>query len=34
MLVCGCGESLNELEHPEQFLTIGVNGVGRRVQPD
>ena len=34
ILVCGCGASLNELEHPEQFLTIGVNDVGRRFQPD
>ncbi len=32
MLVCGCGESLNELEHPERFLTIGVNDAGRRFQ--
>jgi hypothetical protein len=34
MLVCGCGDSLNELDNPEQFLTIGVNDVGRRFQPD
>jgi hypothetical protein len=34
MLVCGCGESRNQLEHPERFLTIGVNDVGRRFQPD
>src|SRR5579872_1943796 len=34
MLVCGCGASLNELEHPERYLTIGVNDVGRRFQPD
>ena len=34
VLVCGCGESLNELEHPERFVTIRVNDVGRRFQPD
>jgi len=34
MLVCGCGDSLNQLDNPKQFLTIGVNDVGRRFQPD
>lgn len=34
ILVCGCGESLNELAEPERFITIGVNDVGRRFQPD
>ena len=33
-VVCGCGESLNELTQPERFVTIGVNDVGRRFQPD
>jgi hypothetical protein len=32
--VCGCGDSLNELTNPEQFLTIGVNDVDRRFHPD
>ncbi len=34
IIVCGCGESLNELKEPERFITIGVNDVGRRFQPD
>jgi hypothetical protein len=34
ILVCGCGPSLNELSEPERFLTIGINDVGRRFQPD
>src|SRR5262245_31028731 len=34
ILVCGCGESLNLLERPERFITIGVNDVGRRFTPD
>src|SRR5262245_2096962 len=34
VLVCGCGESLNLVEHPERFITIGVNDVGRRFTPD
>lgn len=33
VIVCGCGESLNDLEHPERFITIGVNDVGRRFDP-
>ncbi|MFN2416330.1 MAG: class I SAM-dependent methyltransferase, partial [Pyrinomonadaceae bacterium] len=33
-VVCGCGESLNQLERPEEFLTVGVNDVGRRFQPN
>lgn len=34
ILVCGCGQSLNELEQPQRFITIGVNDVGRRFHPD
>jgi len=34
ILVCGCGQSLNELEQPERFITIGVNDIGRRFDPD
>lgn len=33
IIVCGCGESLNDLNHPERFITIGVNDVGRRFDP-
>src|SRR5713226_8548372 len=33
LVVCGCGVSLKDLERPEQFLTIGVNDVGRLFQP-
>jgi spore maturation protein CgeB len=34
IIVCGCGESLNELPQPERFITIGVNDVGRRFTPN
>ena len=34
VVVCGCGESLNELTEPARFVTIGVNDVGRRFDPD
>ena len=34
IVVCGCGESLNELTEPSRFITIGVNDVGRRFHPD
>jgi len=34
ILVCGCGESLNELKDPSGTVTIGVNDVGRRFHPD
>ena len=34
IVVCGCGESLKLLEHPEQHITIGVNDVGRRFTPN
>ena len=34
ILICGCGESLNDLEQPENFITVGVNDVGRKFQPD
>jgi spore maturation protein CgeB/predicted O-methyltransferase YrrM len=33
VVVCGCGESLTRFEHPERFLTIGVNDVGRQFDP-
>ena len=33
IIVCGCGESLNELKCPQRFTTIGVNDVGRRFDP-
>ncbi|HVG32469.1 MAG TPA: hypothetical protein VM911_05290, partial [Pyrinomonadaceae bacterium] len=34
IVVCGCGESLNELTQPERFITIGVNDVGRLFTPN
>ncbi|WNJ78491.1 glycosyltransferase [Cedecea neteri] len=34
MLVCGCGNSLNQLHDAEHFLTIGVNDIGRKFHPD
>ena len=34
IVVCGCGDSLNELTEPERFITIGVNDVGRKFQPN
>jgi hypothetical protein len=34
IVVCGCGESLNDLAEPERFITIGVNDVGRKFQPN
>src|SRR5262249_50042648 len=34
VIVCGCGASLKQLQHPERFLTIGVNDVGRLFTPD
>lgn len=34
IVVCGCGVSLNSLERPDRFITIGVNDVGRRFQPN
>ena len=34
IIVCGCGESLNELTEPQRFITIGVNDVGRKFQPN
>lgn len=34
IIICGCGESLNDLTNPERFITIGVNDVGRKFQPD
>ena len=34
IVVCGCGESLNDLAQPERFITIGVNDVGRKFQPN
>jgi glycosyltransferase involved in cell wall biosynthesis len=34
ILVCGCGESLNDLTQPNRFITIGVNDIGRRFHPN
>jgi hypothetical protein len=34
IVVCGCGESLNDFVNPENFITIGVNDVGRLFQPN
>jgi GT2 family glycosyltransferase len=34
IVVCGCGSSLNELEQPGRFITIGVNDVGRLFDPN
>lgn len=34
IVVCGCGESLNDFQNYERFITIGVNDVGRKFQPD
>lgn len=33
ILVCGLGESLNLLDHPERFIIIGVNDIGRKFHP-
>ncbi len=33
VVVCGCGESLNELQDPTPFITIGVNDVGCLFDP-
>lgn len=33
IVVCGCGRSLNELASPSEYLTIGVNDVGRLFDP-
>ena len=34
IVVCGCGQSLNSLDDPGRFITIGVNDMGRRFTPD
>ena len=34
MVVCGCGESLCDFNAQGEFITIGVNDVGRMFQPD
>src|SRR5262245_20052514 len=34
IIVCGCGESLNDLARPERFITVGVNDIGRRFHPN
>lgn len=34
IVVCGCGASLNDLARPERFITIGVNDVGRKFEPN
>jgi len=33
IIVCGCGSSLNEFKNPDDFITIGVNDVGRMFTP-
>jgi glycosyltransferase involved in cell wall biosynthesis len=33
LVVCGCGPSLTTLAHPERYVTIGVNDVGRLFDP-
>jgi spore maturation protein CgeB len=33
IVVCGCGESLNDFADPDEHVTIGVNDVGRRFDP-
>ena len=33
IIVCGCGQSLNDLPLPAGCVTIGVNDVGRRFDP-
>lgn len=33
IIVCGCGSSLNLLTEPEQYITVGVNDVGRKFDP-
>lgn len=34
IIVCGCGESLNLLDTPDRYITIGVNDIGRRFHPN
>jgi hypothetical protein len=34
IVVCGCGPSLNDLPLPPASISIGVNDVGRRFDPD
>src|SRR5260370_30598455 len=34
LVVCGCGQSLNEFDQPKRFTTIGVNDIGRRFHPN
>ncbi len=34
IVVCGCGESLNDFSEPQRFITIGVNDVGRKFHPN
>ncbi|MEO8136323.1 MAG: hypothetical protein ABI831_20400, partial [Betaproteobacteria bacterium] len=33
IVVCGCGTSLDLLQEPGRFVTIGVNDIGRRFTP-
>jgi len=33
IVVCGCGPSLRDLDHPAECVTIGVNDVGRLFDP-
>jgi len=34
VVVCGCGHSLTQFSNPNDFITIGVNDVGRQFAPD
>lgn len=34
IIVCGCGSSLSNFNKPDEFITIGVNDVGRQFDPD
>lgn len=34
IVVCGCGQSLNSLDQPGRFITIGVNDMGRCFTPN
>lgn len=34
IVVCGCGESVEDLADPAAYTTIGVNDIGRRFDPD
>lgn len=34
IVVCGCGNSMNQFTKPEDFITIGVNDIGRLFTPN